>query len=79
MIVVLTFKADIGDSGRFKKSESVSAYYGMTPRQYSSGETVRQGGISRCGAKEMRRGSCYVINTLKIMEFSESLGNKTDA
>ena len=54
MIVALTFKADIGDPTRFKKSESVGAYYGMTPRQYSSGETVRMGGISRCGAKEVR-------------------------
>ena len=34
--------------------ESVGAYYGMTPRQYSSGEIVRQGGISRCGSKEVR-------------------------
>jgi transposase len=53
-IVALTFKADIGDPTRFKKSESVGAYYGMTPRQYSSGETVKMGGISRCGSKEIR-------------------------
>ena len=53
-IVALTFKADIGDPARFKKSESVGAYYGMTPRQYSSGETVKMGGISRCGSKEIR-------------------------
>ncbi len=54
MIVALTFKTDIGDPSRFKKSESVGAYYGMAPRQYSSGETVRQGSISRCGSKEVR-------------------------
>lgn len=54
MIVAMTFKADLGDPNRFKKSESVGAYYGMTPRQYSSGETVRLGGISRCGSKEVR-------------------------
>lgn len=54
MIVALSYKADIGDPYRFKKSESVGAYYGMTPRQYSSGETVRQGNISRCGSREMR-------------------------
>ena len=54
MIVALTFKADLGDPTRFQKSSSVGAYYGMTPRQYSSGETVRQGRISRCGAKEVR-------------------------
>ncbi len=54
MIVAMTFKADLGDPTRFKKSESVGAYYGMTPRQHSSGETVRQGEISRCGSKEVR-------------------------
>lgn len=53
-IVALTFKADIGDPNRFKKSESVEAYYGMTPRQYSSGETIKMGSISRCGSKEIR-------------------------
>lgn len=54
MVVAMTYKADMGDPTRFKKSESVGAYYGMTPRQYSSGETVRLGGISRCGSKEVR-------------------------
>jgi len=54
MIVALSYKADIGDPNRFKKSESVGAYYGMAPRQYSSGDTVRQGSISRCGSKEVR-------------------------
>ena len=53
-VMALTFKADIGDPSRFKKSESVGAYYGMTPRPYSSGETVKMGGISRYGSKEIR-------------------------
>lgn len=54
MIVAMTYRASMGDPTRFKKSEAVGAYYGMTPRQYSSGETVRLGGISRCGSKEVR-------------------------
>ena len=54
MIVALTYKTDLGDPTRFKKSDSVGAYYGMTPRQYSSGEKVKQGRISRCGAREVR-------------------------
>lgn len=54
MIVALTYKADLGDPARFKKSDSVGAYYGMTPRQYSSGENIKQGRISRCGAREVR-------------------------
>ena len=54
MIVALTYKADIGDPKRFEKSRSVGAYYGMTPRQYSSGETVKLGRVSRCGSKDVR-------------------------
>jgi len=53
-VVALTFISAIGDPSRFQKSRAVGAYYGMTPRQYSSGETIKQGGISRCGSKEMR-------------------------
>jgi len=54
MVVAMTYRADMGDPTRFEKSESVGAYYGMTPRQYSSGETVKLGRISKCGSKEVR-------------------------
>jgi transposase len=54
MVVALTYKADLGDPTRFKKSESVGAYYGMTPRQYSSGETIKMGRTSKCGSKAVR-------------------------
>jgi len=54
MVVAMSYKTDIGDPTRFKKSESVGAYYGMTPRQYSSGETVKMGRISKCGSRDIR-------------------------
>jgi transposase len=54
VIVALTYKTDMGDPTRFEKSEAVGAYYGMTPKQYSSGETVKLGGISRCGSRNVR-------------------------
>jgi transposase len=44
----------LDDAGRFIKSRSVGAYLGLTPRQYSSGETQRQGRISRAGPAECR-------------------------
>ena len=53
-IIALTFKAEIHDPTRFKDSRTVGAYLGMTPIQYSSGETTKQGRISRCGSKELR-------------------------
>jgi transposase len=46
--------ATLDDAGRFTKSRSVGAYLGLTPKQYSSGETTRQGRISRAGPAECR-------------------------
>lgn len=53
-IVAVTYKAVIDDPKKFKNSRSVGAYLGMTPKQYSSGETKRQGRISKCGSSELR-------------------------
>lgn len=53
-ITAMTFKAEVDDPKRFKNSRSVGAYFGMTPRQYSSGETKRLGRISKCGSVEIR-------------------------
>ena len=53
-ITALTFAIEIGNPKRFRNSKQVGAYLGMTPRQYSSGETQKQGRISKCGSKELR-------------------------
>ena len=53
-ITALTYKAEIHDPTRFPNSRTVGAYLGMTPTQYSSGETCKQGRISKCGSSELR-------------------------
>lgn len=53
-VTALKFLVEIGDPKRFKKSRSVGAYIGLTPSQYSSGETQKQGRISKCGSKDLR-------------------------
>ena len=53
-ITALTYKAEIDDPARFKRSRAVGAYLGMTPTQYASGQTKRQGRISKCGSNELR-------------------------
>ena len=40
---------------RFQKSSDVAAYFGLTPRQFQSGETNFMGGISRRGDPATRR------------------------
>jgi transposase len=53
-ITALTYKTEIHDPFRFANSRAVGAYLGMTSTQYSSGETSKQGRISKCGSRELR-------------------------
>ncbi|HQS84713.1 MAG: hypothetical protein B7Y25_07290 [Alphaproteobacteria bacterium 16-39-46] len=53
-ITAMTYKGVLDDPKRFENSETVGAYLGLTPRQYSSGETNRHGSISKMGPKECR-------------------------
>lgn len=53
-VTAMNFLMEIDNPFRFQNSRSVGAYVGMTPTQYSSGETHRQGRISKCGSKELR-------------------------
>lgn len=53
-VTAVTYKNEIFDPSRFKDSKSVGAYLGMTPTQYASGETQRQGHVSKCGSIELR-------------------------
>ncbi|MHC4214716.1 MAG: transposase, partial [Planctomycetota bacterium] len=42
------------DPKRFQNSKQVGSYAGLTPRQYQSGQTERQGKISGQGNKLLR-------------------------
>jgi transposase len=48
-LTALAFYSTIEDPARFKRSEDVGAYLGLTPRVYQSGEIDRTGRITRCG------------------------------
>jgi transposase len=49
VVVALTYTAVIDDPARFRRSSSVGAYVGLTPRRYQSGEVDHGGHISKCG------------------------------
>ena len=57
-ITALTFRAAVDDPRRFRRSRDVGAHLGLTPSRYQSGETDRQGRISRCG-DELARTALY--------------------
>jgi transposase len=54
VLVALTYFSVIDDPQRFKKSSSVGAYVGLTPRRFQSGEDDYTGHISRCGDALLR-------------------------
>jgi transposase len=53
-VTALTFKAAVDDPSRFKRSRTVAADFGLTPRRYQSGEMDNPGRISRAGDPDVR-------------------------
>jgi transposase len=53
-INALVFCAAIDEPNRFRRSRSVGAYFGLTPRRHASGEVDWSGRISKCGDAMVR-------------------------
>lgn len=54
-VAAVTFVAELGDLTRFAHPRALMSYLGLVPSEFSSGNTRRQGGITRCGNKHARR------------------------
>ena len=46
---------ELQEMGRFRSSEEIASYMGLTPSEYSTGEHIRQGRITRCGNWRVRK------------------------
>lgn len=55
VLTAMTFLLTIDDPSRFKKSRTIGAYLGLTPRQFSSGEVNRQLRITKAGDNYLRK------------------------
>lgn len=55
LITAMTFLLELHDILRFPSADKFSSYLGLTPSQYSSGEHVRLGHITREGNSHLRR------------------------
>jgi transposase len=53
-MTALAFHTAIDDPSRFRRSRSVGAYVGLTPRRHASGEVDWSGRISKCGDRMLR-------------------------
>lgn len=60
-----TIRALAGDLTRFRSGRDFAAWLGLTPRQNSSGDKVRMGGISKAGNRELR--TLLVMGQMAVM------------
>jgi transposase len=51
----VTVVTEVGDLLRFKDPRELMGYSGLVPREYSSGASVRRGGITKTGNAHLRR------------------------
>jgi transposase len=63
-VVAVTYRAGVDEAGRFAKSHSVGAHFGLTSRRYASGEIDRQGAISKCGDAMVRTALYEAANAV---------------
>lgn len=74
-VIALTYQATLDDVTRFPSPGAVTAYLGLVPREASSGERQRKGGITKAGPSRIRvvliqgawsiwrsRGSCPALH-----------------
>jgi len=55
LISAVTFMAEIGDVRRFENPRKLMAFLGLVPSEYSTGQTVKRGGITKAGNSRVRR------------------------
>ena len=63
-ITAMTFKAAVDDSRRFRRSRTVGAHFGLTPRRHQSGEHDNPGRISKAGDGDVRAVLYAAANAL---------------
>ncbi|MEO9514328.1 MAG: IS110 family transposase [Paracoccaceae bacterium] len=71
-IASLTFKAAVDDPTRFKRSRTVAAHLGLTPRRYQSGEQDNPGRISKAGDRNVRATLYAAANALLMRTMAGS-------
>jgi transposase len=65
-VTALTFKAGVDDPARFRRSRTVAAHFGLTPRRYQSGEVDNPGRISKAGDPDVRSALYVAAHALVV-------------
>lgn len=71
-ITALAVASAFDEASRFRRSSAAGAYLGLTPKRYESGETSRNGRISKRGDKMTRTFLYEAANTLMTRDIGGS-------
>lgn len=63
-ITALSFFTAVGEPSRFRRTDDVAAYLGLTPRVYQPGESLTHGRISKMGNRLTRT---HLVTTATVM------------
>jgi transposase len=72
VIVALAYVAVIDNPERFRRSGTVGAYLGLTPRRYQSGDVDCAGRISKCGDGLLRAYLFQAANAILTRKVTDS-------
>jgi transposase len=72
VIVALAYVAVIDNPDRFRRSSTVGAYVGLTPRRYQSGNVDCAGHISKCGDALLRSYLFQAANAMLTRKMTDS-------
>jgi len=72
-VTAMTLITEIGDFNRFRSAKALMSFLGLVPREHSSGESRRQGGISKTG-----NSRCRGALVEAAWKYASNLGPSTD-
>jgi transposase len=76
ILAAMEILVELGDIGRFKRADRLAGYVGLTPAQYSSGDSIRMGHISRAGKSDLR--GTFVEIAWKLISKDPAMREKYD-
>jgi transposase len=65
-LIAMEILVELPEVERFKRADELASYIGLTPSEFSTGQYVRQGRITRCGNKRVR--TCLVESSWILIQ-----------
>jgi len=76
VLIAMEILVEVQDMGRFRRAEELASYIGLTPSEFSTGQYIRQGRITRCGNKRVR--TCLVESSWHLITKDPWMRRKYD-